>query len=161
MSDAGLFAVDLASGAHRPVATVKAQGYYFTEKPVPVDDMRLSPDGRWIAAQTSEQLYLLPRPADPAAVVDLPAPGNPARRVTDMGADFFDWRADGSLIWTVGNYLQTLPDTAAPVPTGHVELVAELPRAVPRGRLLPRGGRSEERRVGEECVSTVRSRWSP
>src|SRR3546814_5111843 len=23
------------------------------------------------------------------------------------------------------------------------------------------GGRSEERRVGEECVSTCRSRWSP
>src|SRR3546814_7020239 len=24
-----------------------------------------------------------------------------------------------------------------------------------------RGGRSEERRVGKECVSTCRSRWSP
>ena len=26
---------------------------------------------------------------------------------------------------------------------------------------LPRKGRSEERRVGKECVSTCRSRWSP
>src|SRR3546814_15367417 len=26
---------------------------------------------------------------------------------------------------------------------------------------LPRGMRSEERRVGKECVSTCRSRWSP
>src|SRR3546814_3138858 len=25
----------------------------------------------------------------------------------------------------------------------------------------PRAGRSEERRVGKECVSTCRSRWSP
>src|SRR3546814_13356024 len=25
----------------------------------------------------------------------------------------------------------------------------------------PRSGRSEERRVGKECVSTCRSRWSP
>src|SRR3546814_4677819 len=25
----------------------------------------------------------------------------------------------------------------------------------------PRGARSEERRVGKECVSTCRSRWSP
>src|SRR3546814_20757397 len=114
--------------------------------------MRLSPDGRWIAAQTSEQLYLLPRPADPAAVVDLTAPGNPARRVTDMGADFFDWRADGSLIWTVGNYLQTLPDTAAPVPTCHVELVAELPRAVPRGRLPLRGGRALTLAGGDRVI---------
>src|SRR3546814_9370821 len=119
-------AVDRASGYGRPVARGKARGYYFSEKRVPVDDMRLSPDGRWIAAQTSEQLYLLPRPADPAAVVDLTAPGNPARRVTDMGADFFDWRADGSLIWTVGNYLQTLPDTAAPVPTRSEEHTSDL-----------------------------------
>src|SRR3546814_17125283 len=27
--------------------------------------------------------------------------------------------------------------------------------------LTPVGGRSEERRVGKECVSTGRSRWSP
>src|SRR3546814_15686438 len=27
--------------------------------------------------------------------------------------------------------------------------------------LLPDAGRSEERRVGKECVSTCRSRWSP
>src|SRR3546814_18934736 len=26
---------------------------------------------------------------------------------------------------------------------------------------LPIGGRSEDRRVGKECVSTCRSRWSP
>src|SRR3546814_7912728 len=27
--------------------------------------------------------------------------------------------------------------------------------------LIPESGRSEERRVGKECVSTCRSRWSP
>src|SRR3546814_20787273 len=27
--------------------------------------------------------------------------------------------------------------------------------------LMSNGGRSEERRVGKECVSTCRSRWSP
>src|SRR3546814_15538109 len=30
-----------------------------------------------------------------------------------------------------------------------------------RGRLAARSLRSEERRVGKECVSTCRSRWSP
>src|SRR3546814_1710675 len=30
-----------------------------------------------------------------------------------------------------------------------------------RGDLAGPGGRSEERRVGKECVSTCRSRWSP
>src|SRR3546814_18104296 len=29
------------------------------------------------------------------------------------------------------------------------------------GKLKARAGRSEERRVGKECVSTCRSRWSP
>src|SRR3546814_11312575 len=29
------------------------------------------------------------------------------------------------------------------------------------GRYLQAGDRSEERRVGKECVSTCRSRWSP
>src|SRR3546814_4565594 len=29
------------------------------------------------------------------------------------------------------------------------------------GGHLPRQGRSEERRIGKECVSTCRSRWSP
>src|SRR3546814_1269241 len=37
------------------------------------------------------------------------------------------------------------------------------PRRVWRPRLArrPLGARSEERRVGKECVSTCRSRWSP
>src|SRR3546814_15384520 len=32
---------------------------------------------------------------------------------------------------------------------------------LPDGRLLDGVARSEERRVGKECVSTCRSRWSP
>src|SRR3546814_11662346 len=36
--------------------------------------------------------------------------------------------------------------TSGPAPSGEPEL---------------KGGRSEERRVGKECVSTCRSRWSP
>src|SRR3546814_4174070 len=38
-----------------------------------------------------------------------------------------------------------------------------LSRGGPRGgaAALPAQGRSEERRVGKECVSTCRSRWSP
>lgn len=149
----GLIAVDLASGAQRPVASVKAQGYYFTDRLADADDLRISPDGKWIAAQTSEQLYVLPVPADPKVAVDLTAPGNPGRKVTDMGADFFDWRADGSLLWTVGNYLQVLPDAAAPVPKAHVELVAELPRARPEGTILFRGARALTMAGGDTIIN--------
>src|SRR3546814_12772120 len=35
------------------------------------------------------------------------------------------------------------------------------PQAVYRGTHVRRNSRSEERRVGKECVSTCRSRWSP
>ncbi|MBN8843139.1 MAG: PD40 domain-containing protein [Sphingomonadales bacterium] len=152
MGDDGLIAVDIVSGERRPVANVKAQGYYFTEKPVGVDDMRLSPDGKWIAVQTSEQLYVLPRPTDANVAVDLTAAGAAARRVTDMGADFYDWRADGSLIWTVGNYAQTLDGPDAPLPKSHVELIAEMPRARPSGSLLLRGARALTMANGDKAI---------
>src|SRR3546814_11909444 len=35
------------------------------------------------------------------------------------------------------------------------------PRVATGGTLFERMSRSEERRVGKECVSTCRSRWSP
>src|SRR3546814_7581010 len=43
------------------------------------------------------------------------------------------------------------------------QIVAErlLAPGAPAGRRDRREGRSEERRVGKECVSTCRSRWSP
>src|SRR3546814_14537691 len=47
---------------------------------------------------------------------------------------------------------------------GRVEDVARAARNRPFGRLARgrgRRARSEERRVGKECVSTCRSRWSP
>lgn len=147
----GLVGVDLATGAQRPVAKVQAQGYYFTDQLADADDIRLSPDGQWIAAQTSEQLYVVPRPADPAVPVDLTAAGS-ARRVTGMGADFFDWRADGSLLWSVGNYVQLLPGPTAPAPTDRRELVAELPRAAPTGSLLLRGARALTMASGDRVI---------
>src|SRR3546814_10836819 len=47
------------------------------------------------------------------------------------------------------------PRTTGPVATT-VALTAE-----DKGEELKDKGRSEERRVGKECVSTCRSRWSP
>lgn len=152
LGEAGLVAVDPATGAQRLVAAIKAQGYYFTDMPANADDIRISPNGKWIAAQTSEQLYVLPVPSDPTVAIDLTVPGNPGRKVTRMGADFFDWRADDGLIWSVGNYLQVLPDAAAPLPTNHVELIAELPRARPKGHILLRGARALTMAAGDRVI---------
>ncbi len=151
MSDDGLNAINLSDGSKRHVAKVQAQGYYFTEAPASADDMRISPDGKWIVAQTSEQLHLLPVPADPKVTVDLTKAGS-GRRVTDMGADYFEWRADNSLIWSVGNWLQQLPNAKAPVPKTHVELIAELPRAKPAGSILLRGARALTMAGGDRII---------
>ncbi|MEG3179311.1 amidohydrolase family protein [Sphingomonas sp. LT1P40] len=153
LSDEGLVAINLTTGASRPVAKVQTQNYYFTEAPAVMDDIRISPDGKWLAAQAREQLYLLPVPADPKVSVDLAAADNPGRQVTDIGANYYDWRADGSLIWSVGNFLQVLPDAAAPVPTTHVELIAELPRARPTGSILLRGARALTMTRGDKVIA--------
>src|SRR3546814_15820391 len=52
----------------------------------------------------------------------------------------------------------TTPDThaSAQIRTGSMSPVTVIPKV----GLLP-ATRSEERRVGKECVSTCRSRWSP
>ncbi len=155
MSDDGLIAIDLATGAQRPVARLLTQNYYFTEAPAKLDDIRISPDGKWLAAQAREQLYLLPVPADPAKTIDLAAADSPARQVSDIGANYYDWRGDGALVWSVGNFLQTLPDTAAPVPTSHVELIAELPRARPLGSILLRGARALTMTDGDKVIENA------
>ncbi|PKP91959.1 MAG: amidohydrolase [Alphaproteobacteria bacterium HGW-Alphaproteobacteria-16] len=153
LDEKGLVGIDLTTGARSRVATVKAQGYYFTEVRANADDMRISADGKWIAAQTSEQLYVLPVPADPDQPIDLTAPGNPGRKVTDMGADYFDWRRDGSLIWSVGNYVQVLKTPQATGPDGRIELIAELPRARPQGSLLLRGARALTMAGGDRIIA--------
>src|SRR3546814_11423963 len=48
----------------------------------------------------------------------------------------------------------------APQPVQLTQLVAGGPHRRPL-EVAQRGARSEERRVGKECVSTCRSRWSP
>src|SRR3546814_14240282 len=42
-----------------------------------------------------------------------------------------------------------------------VEAALSATRAALEEGIVPGGGRSEERRVGKECVSTSRSRWTP
>src|SRR3546814_11569921 len=43
----------------------------------------------------------------------------------------------------------------------HREAIAAIIDEIAIGRALDMAERSEERRVGKECVSTCRSRWSP
>src|SRR3546814_66997 len=46
-------------------------------------------------------------------------------------------------------------------PEDHIAILCEVMAGLAAGRFGGEPGRSEERRVGKECVSTCRSRWSP
>src|SRR3546814_12710139 len=56
-------------------------------------------------------------------------------------------------------YREQLPFRTEPGP--HSKCVREGAHVFPAHDRLQRNIRSEERRVGKECVSTCRSRWSP
>ena len=151
--DNGLNAVKLDGSGRRLLLQVTGPGYYFLPGRVPVDDLRLSPDGKWVLAQTTQQLWLLGLPAKAGTTIDLAKPSVAHRKLTDVGADFFQWSADGrSIGWAVGSswLSQPLADVKlASAQSG--ELPADsgrpkrwdadvvLPRASARGALLLRG----------------------
>lgn len=163
----GLNAVDMASGARRVVALVKGPGWYFQDGAVPVDDVRISPDGQWLLAQVAEQLHLVAMPPADNVAVDLSDPHLPHRRLTDVGADFFEWGDGGRRIdWSVGStFLQrrmsdvTLNPadrpgwTADDGTTVRHAVTVTLPRAIPAGTILLRGGRAFTMADGDRIIA--------
>jgi len=102
--DDGLNAVKLDGSGRRMLVQVTGPGYYFQPSRAPVDDLRLSPDGKWLLAQISQQLFLLARPAQDGTTIDLARPGVDHRKLTDVGADFLQWTDDGrSIGWAIGS----------------------------------------------------------
>jgi Tol biopolymer transport system component len=145
LSDRGLIRVDLASGAQTLVAQVKGAGWYFQEGTAAATDLKISPDGKWLVAQSVQQLYLLPVPA-PGTTIDLTDPATPGRRLTGIGADTVEFGAGGTLDWSVGATFQRWPldglaSGAPAVPRDSFRVHVALPRAVPAGTLVLRGAR--------------------
>jgi Tol biopolymer transport system component/imidazolonepropionase-like amidohydrolase len=94
---------------------VKGQGLYFFEEPIPADDVRASPDGQWVLAHVMNQLYLIAMPVvgGEAPTVNVSTAAVPAKRLTDIGADYFAWADDGRTItWAVGSSLFREPLSA-------------------------------------------------
>lgn len=157
MFDDGLNAVALDGSGRKRVLTVKGPGWYFVEGSVPVDDLKLSPDGKWALAQIAQQLHLLAMPAgQDAPTIELGSPGAAHRKLTSVGADFFAW-ADGgrSITWAVGSTFYRRPlasvDPDSPAGVERFEVVVEAPRDTPAGTLVLRGGAAITMR-GDEVV---------
>ncbi len=133
---------------------VTGPAYYFEEGRVPVFDLRLSPDGKWLLAQIRSQLYLVAMPPLSGAAVEADVGGAAVahRQLTTVGADFMNWADDGRTItWAVGSSFYRRPlasiDFSGPPETNDTiarstqsfVAVVEMPRDKPEGLLLLRG----------------------
>src|SRR3546814_16967531 len=85
-------------------------------------------------------------------------------------ADFDPWRrhvdreeADSGLPPSLAARPDKREHPVGPVCIRRPDLLSvdDIVRAIPNGSCTKSRERSEERRVGKECVSTCRSRWSP
>ena len=169
MFDDGLDAVKLDGSGRRKLVAVTGPGFYFQEGRVPVDDLRISPDGKYALAQIVEQLYLLRMPAKAGETIDLGATSIERRKLTNVGADFFGW-ADGgkTVFWVVGSTLYRQPlekialdragekgQGARPQPgregVESFALKVEVARDVPHGALVLRGATAITMR-GDEVI---------
>ncbi|SEL18622.1 Imidazolonepropionase [Pseudoxanthomonas sp. GM95] len=155
--DTGAGVMALASDGAAParqVAAVKvlAPSQYVAASIVG-GSVRLSPDGRHALTVTGGQLMLVPLPAagpdGKPPLVDLAATPEAAVQLTAIGADTFDWNADGTqIVWTRGARLLHigLDQALALRGRGQAEGAADmqqagitLPRATPDGLLVLRG----------------------
>ncbi len=160
----GVVSIPLQGGEPEPEIQVLGPGWYFAEGPAPADQLKLSPDGRWALAQFAQQLFLVAVPGSGEKTVNLLEPAVPFRKLTDIGADFFDWADGGKTItWAVGSTwyrrpldgVQLLPANGQEhlvdppeLPDGSLnasagverfEAVVEVPRDTPKGELLLTG----------------------
>jgi Tol biopolymer transport system component len=102
----GLVSVKWDGTDRRSYLQVTGPGLYFTDDPVPADEIQISRDGEWAMVHVSNQLYLVavPRVGGAAPTVNIGTPTVPIKKLTEVGADYFGWSEDGkSMTWAVGS----------------------------------------------------------
>ncbi|MBL8269087.1 amidohydrolase family protein [Steroidobacter sp.] len=163
----GLLKVPLDGSDAQPVLKVETSVGVYAElyqHKQPVDDVTLSPDGRWVLVLNNSQLHLLAVPAVGGDVqIDLDAPSALHRQITQIGADSFGWSADSrEIFWTVGSTFHrlTLAQALASQPAdagcvddryAGVRIDVEIPRATQQGTVLLRGAKAVTMR-GDEII---------
>ncbi len=163
----GLYSVALDGSGRKRVLQVNGPGFYFQEGTVAADDVKISPDGKWVLAQIVQQIYLVPVSAGNNSVpIDLNHPSGKVTKLTTVGADFFDWADGGKTItWALGSTFYRRPLSSIrvgqPVVYGGpvngkdgvqvVPVKIEVPRDVPHGVLVLRGATAITMR-GDEVI---------
>ncbi|MEO0422216.1 MAG: hypothetical protein AAF184_07760, partial [Pseudomonadota bacterium] len=101
----GLISMRLDGSDRRTHLQVKGTGLYFAEEPVAANDIRISPNGDWALAHVGNQLHLVavPQVDRKGVTVKVDKPNVPHKQLTDLGADYFAWSADGeNVYWAMG-----------------------------------------------------------
>ncbi len=102
-----LFSINLNGGDRRDHIHITGPlGTSFDDEAPGAEDVRISPDGHYVLAHVIKQVWIVSLPRIGATVpkVDVRKPGLPAKRLTDIGADFVSWSDDGSSInWAIGS----------------------------------------------------------
>lgn len=109
-TDVGVEAISLIDSAQALVTQAVGPNWYFASGPAAADDLRVSPDGRWALAQIAQQLHLYRLDGGTENPFDLSVSTETHVQLTEVGADFFGWSADGqSVHWSVGSTYYRLP----------------------------------------------------
>lgn len=164
-SGAGVSSVPLTGGDPQVELRVVAPGLgqYFPG-PAPVDEVRLSPDGRHALAKSFAQIYLIdvpPANGSEPPTIDLNAASVSRYKVTRIGADFTDWADKGATVtWSVGSTFRRLPTAQALAGNGEAAaqgfaMPVELPRDVPHGSILLRGATVMPMAGGQDAIANA------
>jgi len=123
----------------------------------------MGPSGDVAIAMANGQLYsvTVPRTGPVAPVIMVSAPDSaavPVRKLTDIGAEFPTWAADGSVHWSIGNAFVSYDLDAAEANAQYrpVErrITVTANRDIPQGTVVLRGGRVITMR-GDEVIENA------
>ena len=105
-----LFSVRLDGTDRREHIKVTGKGFFAATRPVPAQDMRLSPNGKYALARSQQQLHVVnvPKIGKTAQTVNVSGGSVPLKTLSDFGVDYFSWSDDGeTILWSTGSTLYT------------------------------------------------------
>lgn len=107
----GLISVRFDGSDRRQVLKVSGPGSFNRPDDAGAEMMQISPDGQHVLFVHASQLHVAKLlPHLPGQTIKLQKPQLPVQRLTDVGADFFGWSADGETItWSVGHHIYQRP----------------------------------------------------
>ena len=110
-SESSLISIRFDGTDRRQILSSEGPGYY-TGDPMASEVIQLSPDGSHALIQHSNQVYVaaLMNPWLSKQEIDIKDPGLPLVKITDVGANFVRWNADGDMVtWSAGNHFYQRP----------------------------------------------------